>query len=45
MRLGRVIRELDVELDQELIAVPETPTPEDEPHAVPDPAQSTNVPA
>jgi hypothetical protein len=45
MRLGKVIRELDVELDEERIPAPETPAPEDEPHAAPDPAQPANVPA
>ena len=36
MRLGKVIRELDVEPDEELVPAPDQLTPEDEPTDVPD---------
>ena len=45
MNLGKVIRELDVELDEELFPTPEKPA--SEPTDVPDttPAQPARVPA
>jgi len=47
MQLGKVIRELDVEPDEELVPAPDKPTPENEPTHVPDPAQArpAKVPA
>ena len=47
MKLGKVIRELDVEPDKELIPAPEKAVPEDTPANVPDPApaQPARVPA
>ena len=35
MQLGKVIRELDVEPDEELVPTPEKPAPVDEPGHVP----------